>query len=58
MSEGEKSKSNVGKYIGCGCATVAVLGLLGITGCLFLITSAFKSAQPYKDSIAAVEQSA
>lgn len=54
----ESSGSNIGKIIGCGCAALVLIGILGGAAAFFGMTKLFKSNAPYTDSIAAVEASA
>lgn len=46
--------SNVGKIIGCGCAVIALIAILGIGGCFAAFYWGMKKNQPYIDAIQTV----
>ncbi|MCG8599407.1 MAG: cytochrome c oxidase assembly factor 1 family protein [Verrucomicrobiales bacterium] len=55
MSEVHQQKSSIGKIIGCGCAAIVLLGIIGGATAFFGFTKLMKSNNPYKDSITAVQ---
>ncbi|MFK5921364.1 MAG: cytochrome c oxidase assembly factor Coa1 family protein [Verrucomicrobiota bacterium] len=55
MNQEAKKKSPVLKYIGCGCLSLVVVGVIGMVVVGLGIGKALKSNAPYKDSIVAVQ---
>ncbi|NBT30153.1 MAG: hypothetical protein EBT18_11875 [Gammaproteobacteria bacterium] len=57
MNEVQEQKSNIGKVIGCGCAAIVIIGICGAAASFIGFSKLMKSNTPYKDSIAAAQNS-